>query len=161
MDIYKPTDEQQNQFIWKDPLPSIIDFGRNLRRMGLVNVVELGCRVGGHAIGLSELGLNVTAVDRNKTNLNIVSGRALSKQCKIETIHQASTRLPFEDNTVHAFVTSTEIHHSSPSKAKEMVNEMYRTLIPGGRIIVAVGDMLTQLIQYSTFLAHKVLFPYQ
>ncbi len=138
MDIYKPTDEQQNQFIWKDPLPSIIDFGRNLRRMGLVNVVELGCRVGGHAIGLSELGLNVTAVDRNKNNLNIVSGRALSKQCKIETIHQASTRLPFEDNTVHAFVTSTAIHHLSPSKAKEMVNEMYRTLIPGGRIIIAV-----------------------
>lgn len=138
MDDYKPTDKQQNQFIWKDPLPCMIDFGYELRRIGLNKVVDLGCRVGGNTIALSEIGLEVTALDTSETHLRTVEGRAFDKHLDITTICQTSKSLPFEDECIHAFVTATAIHHSRPSESKKLVDEIYRALIPGGRILIAV-----------------------
>lgn len=138
MTHYKPTALQQNQFIWKDPLPCVVEFGYELRRMGLSHVVDLGCRVGGNTIALSEIGLNVTALDSSEESLRIVEGRAYQKQLTIKTIHHTLENLPFENNSVHAFVTATAIHHSKPSESKKLVDEIYRALIPGGRVLIAV-----------------------
>lgn len=138
MNDYKPTEKQQTQFIWKDPLPCVVDFGNELRRIGLTNVVDLGCRVGNNSIALSEAGLRVTALDSSKENLKIVEGRSYDKNLNITTSYIESQKLPFQDDSIHAFVTTTAIHHSKPNVAKELVDDIYRVLIPGGRILVAV-----------------------
>ncbi|MBQ9610585.1 MAG: methyltransferase domain-containing protein [Lachnospiraceae bacterium] len=148
MNNYEPTKRQQNQFIWKDPLPCIIDFGYELRRIGLNVVVDLGCRVGGNSIALAELGLEVIAYDSSELHLETVEGRAYDKHLDIKTVHQTSNNLPFEDESIHAFVTATAIHHARPCESKELVEQIYRALIPGGRVLVAV--LSTDDYRYGT-----------
>jgi len=136
LDIYEPTSEQRVQFLWKDPLPCIIDFGHELRRIGLNKIVDLGCRTGKQAIALAKIGLNVIAIDKNKENLSIVVGQAQDQ--KITTICQASNDIPLKDEEAHALVTATTIQHLTPSDSKKLTDEIYRILIPGGRVLVAV-----------------------
>jgi len=138
MSNYQPTVEQQAQFIWKEPLPCILDFGHELRRIGLNRVVDIGCRVGGNTIALAEIGLDVTALDSSMPHLDTVVGRAYDKSLDIKTFHHTSYHLPFKDESIHSFVTATAIHHSHPNESRELVSEIYRTLIPGGRVLVAV-----------------------
>lgn len=132
------SEKKQIEFIWKDPLPCIVDFGYELKRLGLNCVVDLGCRVGGNTIALSQIGLRLIALDPQKSNLDTVNGRAYDKHLEIKTIQYESGKLPFENDSIDAFVTTTAIHHLLPNESKQIVSEIHRTLVPGGRILVAV-----------------------
>jgi ubiquinone/menaquinone biosynthesis C-methylase UbiE/Fe2+ transport system protein FeoA len=135
-------------FIWKESLPCWLDFGRDLRHIGFNKVVELGSRVGQTAIVLSNLGLDVTTVDKTKENVNTIIGRAFQENCTINALLQTEERLPFDDTSIDAVITATALHHSIPGETKILANEIQRILVPGGRVGVAVVS--TEDYRYGT-----------
>lgn len=100
-------------------------------------VADLGAGTGFISEGLLKDGNSVFAVDQSEEMLAILRQK-LGHLGKIDCRQGQANQLPLEDQTVEGTFANMYLHHvESPSLA---INEMYRVLKPGGRVIITDLD---------------------
>ena len=107
-------------------------------------VLELGCGTGAYTELLAKAGVELVATDL--VSEFVQETRARLRRLKAEA-HKAyrvrradARRLPFRSSSFDAVVGNSVLHHVAP--LEECLAEIYRVLIPGGRIAFCEPNML-------------------
>ncbi len=100
-------------------------------------VLEAGCGTGRGSARLSSLGANVIALD---IGMNLVN--YTRQHCQCEPTVASVLALPFPNNTFDV-VFSTEVIEHTPNPLQSVL-EMYRTLKPGGHLVLSTPNWLWQ-----------------
>src|SRR5579863_2030177 len=112
-------------------IPRLLDLGAS------GNVLEIGCGAGGCALHLAAaLDCRITGIDLNahgiRTGERLARAQQLGDRLRF-IVHDASTRLPFNDETFHAAYSNDAFCHIRNRPA--LLLECRRVLKPGGRLL--------------------------
>jgi glycosyltransferase involved in cell wall biosynthesis/ubiquinone/menaquinone biosynthesis C-methylase UbiE len=116
------------------------------------NVLEVGGGMGTDLAQFAKHGAVVTDVDLSSGHLELAKENFRLRGLYGRFIHHDAERLPFDDGAFDLVYSNGVIHHS-PNSA-QMVQEMYRVLKPGGRVIVMVYAENSLHYWYSIVLGH-------
>ena len=120
------------------------------------HVVDAGCGVGGTAIYLaSTLGCRVTGINLSRLHLEMAEKKAQirSKEDRVSFEYaDCSSSLPFADNSVDVVVNIESARHYS--NRKRFLEEVYRILKPGGKIVASdwMARVGLKTRQYDNFI---------
>lgn len=105
-------------------------------------VLDVGCGTGHDALVLAQtVGPQgrMTGVDSSETMLQSARDRAAQSQLAIDFVAADATHLPFANASFDACLASRVLaHFHEPAQA---ITEMARVVRPGGRIVLADGDL--------------------
>lgn len=105
---------------------------------------DVGAGTGLLALPLAERVERVFALDISDAMCRHLEAKASSAQIEnIETAVGTATTLPYVDHSLDLFVSNYCFHHLSDADKERALGEAFRTLKPGGRIVV--GDMMFTL----------------
>jgi len=104
-------------------------------------ILDNGCGRGDFLRGFEKCGMEVYGTDYEKIFDGVYAG-----------INLETDKLPFEDNYFDVVFTKSVIEHIH--KPEIYLNEMYRVLKPGGRIIVMVPDWHSCMYMYYDDYSH-------
>jgi SAM-dependent methyltransferase len=103
-----------------------------LRARGAVDVLDLGCGLGRHAIRFAEAGFAVSALDRSETGLRhareVAAGAGLSIRLTVGNFDQ----IPFPDASFDVVLAFNVVYHGDEPAVRRAVDEVRRVLRPGG-----------------------------
>ena len=118
---------------WKDiPFDPLIDF--NL--LSNQNILEIGVGNGSHAQLLAQKAHSYTGIDITKYAVQSSGKRLDLLGCNGEIICMDAESMEFDDNTFDFIWSWGVIHHSS--NTQKVLEEIYRVLRPGGKVITMV-----------------------
>lgn len=102
-----------------------------------MRVLELGCGLGGLTRSLVKTGATLYMVDISPVSINYVRKniKSTGTQYKIEDAHKMS----FRNNSFDAVVGNAILHHLDLKRA---LSQIYRVLVPGGKIFFFEPNML-------------------
>ena len=123
----------------KDIRPWIIDL---LKPSINEKILDVGCGSGEQVIPFAKETKNkseIIGIDVSKKLLNLAKKEAEEKGVKIKLLrHDANNNLPFDDEYFDAVTCCFTIYHIK--KRLNLINEFYRTLKPGGRLLITGPD---------------------
>ena len=123
----------------KDIRPWIIDL---LKPTINEKILDVGCGSGEQVIPFAKETKNkseIIGIDVSKKLLNLAKKEAEEKGVKIKLLrHDANNNLPFDDEYFDAVTCCFTIYHIK--KRLNLINEFYRTLKPGGRLLITGPD---------------------
>lgn len=99
--------------------------------------LDIGCGRGEFTKGFKDLGLDVSGIDREKGDQEMLESIDVSLSNDLE-----NNAFPFEDNSFDIVFSKSVIEHfRTPDN---FIKEIYRILKPGGRIIIMTPDWQSQ-----------------
>jgi SAM-dependent methyltransferase len=98
-----------------------------------IRVLEIGCGAGNNLWFTAREGLSVSGLDASKSAIEFARKRFADEQLEADFRIGDFTDLPFEDNIFHLAINRAAITQTGRSGALRAVNEVNRTLIPGGK----------------------------
>lgn len=113
-------------------MPEVMEFDRHAGK----KVLEIGAGMGTDLAQFAVHGAKVTDVDLAAGHLAAAKENFRLRGLECEFIHHDAEELPLESNSFDVVYTNGVIHHT-PNTAF-VIDEMYRVLKPGGRVIVMV-----------------------
>jgi ubiquinone/menaquinone biosynthesis C-methylase UbiE len=120
----------------QEDLPKIV---RLFKKKGIKNVLDLGCGSGRHLVYLAKNGFEVYGIDIADYGLKIAKDwlkkEGLKANIKIGSIYK---RLPYEDNSFDAIVSTQTLHHEKIKNIRKLIKEIERILKPNGLIFITV-----------------------
>ncbi|MFH1416468.1 MAG: class I SAM-dependent methyltransferase [Elusimicrobiota bacterium] len=108
---------------------------------GKNKILEIGCGTGLMTKKLSDYGFNVTALDISPELLEKAKTRVNNKNT-IFVCADVHT-MPFESNSFEAVIGVSVLHHT---RIDEVLKEIKRVLLPGGRILFSEPNMMNPQI---------------
>lgn len=108
------------------------------------SLLEIGCGRGDVLSAFHDAGLECYGVDREQSSVDLL------KHLDVRKVDITKDRLPFEDNKFDIVYHKSLIEHLySPDSLME---ETYRVLKPGGRVIILTPDWVSQMkVFYEDF----------
>jgi ubiquinone/menaquinone biosynthesis C-methylase UbiE len=103
-------------------------------------VLDVGCGPGRLAMTFAERvspGGSVDAIDPSPEMIKLASSRAQKQEVPISFQVAFAQQLPFPDTTFDALSCTLVLHHVAEDDQRAAVEEMYRVLKPGGRLLIA------------------------
>lgn len=118
-------------------LDFILDFPENGDK-----VLDFGCG-NGRLLGLlNRKNIDYFGVDISKKLINSARNSHLGKNAQFLKISSSQTSLPFEDNFFNVIYSIAVFHHIPSEKLRlEIARELFRTLKPGGVVVVTVWNL--------------------
>ncbi len=113
-------------------MPEVMEFSQHPRK----KVLEVGAGMGTDLAQFARHGSYVTDVDLAAGHLAAAKENFRVRGLECEFVHHDAEGLPFEDNTFDVVYSNGVIHHTPNTRL--VIDEMYRVLKPGGRVIVMV-----------------------
>ena len=113
-------------------MPEVMEFSEHSDKQ----LLEIGAGLGTDLAQFALNGAHITDLDLSSGHLALAEENFRLRGLKGRFIHHDAEDLPFDDDTFDVVYSNGVIHHT-PNTA-QVVNEMYRVLKPGGRIIVMV-----------------------
>ena len=113
-------------------MPLTMEFARHRGE----RVLEIGGGIGTDLAQFAANGADVTDLDLSSGHLDLARENFRLRGLKGTFQHQDAETLPFDDGTFDLVYTNGVIHHT-PNTAR-LVDEIYRVLKPGGRVIAMV-----------------------
>ena len=120
-------------------------------------LLEIGCGLGTDLLQFARGGAVVTGVDLTPASVELVRKRFAMYGLAVEARVADAERLPFSDNSFDVVYSFGVLHHTP--NTRKAVEEVYRVLKPGGRIIimlyhrrsmhVQLGGLYTRIVQSS------------
>lgn len=116
---------------WKRLLDVQRPYRANLKRLGLKNVLDVGCGIGRNLTNLQKLGVSAIGVDHNEHS--VAEARARGH----EAVTTAEFVPRFAQNHEHfdAILISHVLEHMSLSEAVELLKFYVLYLKPGGQLV--------------------------
>ena len=95
--------------------------------------------------------VDVTGVDGDPKILKIAQSKAKAANVRIDFDQALATELPYPDSSFHRVMSTLFFHHLNRSAKAEALSEVFRVLMPGGRLIVADWGKPTGLLMRLLF----------
>jgi len=95
--------------------------------------------------------VDVTGVDGDPKILKIAQSKAKAANVRIDFDQALATELPYPDSSFHRVMSTLFFHHLNGSAKVEALSEVFRVLMPGGRLIVADWGKPTGLLMRLLF----------
>lgn len=135
-DIYK----KEGDIFTKEKIPEMYSLVARhiptLKANKVVDILDIGCGTGRHAIILAKLGYHVTAIDNSPAALEILKKK--KGKVPIRALLADMAELPFADKSFDAAVCATVIHHAKLGKVEKTIAEIHRVLRPGGLLLIDI-----------------------
>ncbi len=84
----------------------------------------------------SGAGAQVVALDLSQGMLSVTQEKSRVKASPIGLVRADAALVPFADSTFDAVVASMGLHEIGEAEATAVINEAYRVLRPGGRLVI-------------------------
>jgi tellurite methyltransferase len=123
---------EQGRADWISPEKDVMDLCGELKRRKTVNVLDLGCGVGRHALFLASQGFKVFATDASPNGLTVTEKVAREAGYQIDVRPSLMTSLPYPDNFFDYIVAWNVIYHGTPDIVMRSIGEIRRVLRTGG-----------------------------
>ena len=110
------------------------------------NCIDIGCGGGRYSLYLKDKGANVLAVDKNKEMIGEENSKVLN------FIRATMSDIPVNDNSYELVLSIGVIHNAeSLEEYKSALREMYRILVPNGKVILSVftNELISSDLTYS------------
>lgn len=101
-----------------------------------LTVLDIGCGTGNYALELARKGLKVTGIDISTGMLAKARARAARENLEINFCLADAQDLPFADNNFDIVLSVSSLEFFLD--LQRALNEAYRVLKPGGRLVVGV-----------------------
>jgi len=123
---------QKEEFRWREPHPSVVEFAKLLKARRLQRVLDLGCGTGRHLICLAKEGFEVHGTDISQTGL-AYARQWLSQEGLVAELKQSDmTVIPYPDGFFDAIISIFVIYHGTVEAMSRAIAEIHRTLKGGG-----------------------------
>ena len=97
-------------------------------------VLEVGCGLGTDLLQFARGGADVTGVDLTTQSIELAKARFAQQSLPVRALVADAEHLPFEDNSFDVVYSFGVLHHTP--NTERAIEEAYRVLKPGGRIIL-------------------------
>nr|MDO8111756.1 class I SAM-dependent methyltransferase [Candidatus Sigynarchaeota archaeon] len=105
---------------------------------GNINMWDIGCGNGRHALFLARLGVNLYASDNSPTALEMTR-KALAAERLSATFAEADMEVaPFGNTMFHGIVIWNVIQHATAEKIRRVFSTILDHLLPGGLMVLSV-----------------------
>ena len=123
------------------------------------DVLDIGCGTGTLAIMVkqSQILSNVTAVDGDKTILQIAETKTRRSGVQVNFDHALSNHLPYEHKHFDRVLSSLFFHHLSWENKQKTAQEIFRTLKPGAELHIADWGKASNVLMRGLFYLIQVL----
>jgi len=136
-DYHIDLEKKDAALLWPDDF--VIRFYKvELRNIGARRVLEIGCGAGRHVHFFRLMGLDVVGTDVAPSALDFTR-RRLAKDGLIEGVELQvadAIRIPYPEESFDAVLAWRFLHVLSPADARRCVDEIYRLLRPGGKVLL-------------------------
>ncbi|MHA1423768.1 MAG: class I SAM-dependent methyltransferase [Candidatus Thorarchaeota archaeon] len=142
----KEWDDTYKEFggIWY-PMPGLVKFSARYlkRRVGVEvytekksfsRILDVGCGNGNHVKFFAEQGFDVSGIDISEEAITIAKAWMKHLNLDANLISGDAEKLPYEDESFDVVVSNGVLDHVPFQKAKNMMSEIRRVLVPGGYI---------------------------
>jgi ubiquinone biosynthesis O-methyltransferase len=107
-----------------------------LKPMPGIEILDIGCGTGIYCLELAQLGAKVTGIDISEAMLTKARTKAARQGLEIQFFCADARKLPFQDESFDAVVSVTALEFVPD--LREALEEAYRVLRPGGRLVVGM-----------------------
>src|SRR5581483_5588066 len=113
-------------------MPKVMEFDQHRGK----KLLEIGAGLGTDHVQFAKNGALTTDLDLSSGHLEHAKRNMALRGLEGEFIHGDAESMPFEDEAFDVVYSNGVIHHTP--NTQRVVDEMYRVLKPGGRVIVMV-----------------------
>lgn len=107
-------------------------------------VLEVGCGIGTDFLQFARAGADLYGIDLSRRSIELVERRLKLYGLKGRVLNGDAENLPFKDNTFDLVYSWGVIHHTPDTQ--KAIDEIHRTLKPGGKAIVMVYHKFSLLV---------------
>ena len=99
---------------------------------------DLGCGAGRHTAALARLGYDVYATDNAPRAIELTKGRLSEFDLSADVRLADMTDCPWYPDYFHGVLSWNVLHHNRFAAIREAVSQVYRSLAPGGILMVTL-----------------------
>jgi ubiquinone/menaquinone biosynthesis C-methylase UbiE len=118
-------------------------------------ILEVGCGIGLDAIQFARNGNKLHLMDLSLNSIKIALGRLQNEGYKAVVCVGDANKLPFADNSFDLIYSFGVLHHSPDTESS--IREIYRTLKPGGQVIVMLYSKWSANMIFRTFVHNGLI----
>jgi len=106
-------------------------------------VLDVGCGDGTYAFVLSKLGAVVSGQDLGREQIEKANNRRYgpSNELKGKFVRGDARKLLFESNSFDCVLSADFFEHIDLACKREVLKEIYRVLVPGGRLVIKTPNL--------------------
>jgi len=145
------------------PNENIVRLERGYFKTGQGNVLDYGFGFGANLIYLAEKGYQVYGIDVAPSSINLTQKKLdkkkhLEKKINLQIFNEENSKsLPFQDSFFDFILCNQTLYHlGSLEKINFLLDEFYRVLKPGGKIIATVLGPKNTLCKEGTRIQENV-----
>jgi ubiquinone/menaquinone biosynthesis C-methylase UbiE len=114
--------------------------------------LDIGCGTGNYMLPFLQDFQTVYGIDINDDLLTIAKGKSKDVEDRFVLQRADAVKLPLDDGSVGAVWSVSSLHYLRGRRQYYCLSETYRVLMPGGRMVMDVGEFLEQ--HPSLWVAH-------
>lgn len=147
--------ERDQRIFWQDlsaySKEDVLGFGRRsynkMKKLGMKNILELGCGLGMDSLYFAQRGMNVIAVDFSKAAIDELKkardNEGLDKLvCRIKDFTKPWDREIYAPGSVDAVFANQSLHYFDSETTQNVLRYTHKTLKPNGILFACVFSAL-------------------
>lgn len=126
---------------WNSPAPEVYYLADNWKNKNFKTILDVGCGLGRNCIFLAKQGFDLSGFDLSEHSVNQTLQKAEAQNVKLNKfVVSDMLSFPFEDNSFDGILAMNVISHTDYEGFKKVLNEIKRTLKPGGEAYFTLGS---------------------
>ncbi len=124
--------DEETRGHWSEPEPSVQRIVPVLHERGAIDVLDLGCGIGRHALYLAEERFHVTGIDASASGIEQARKLALERGYRLSFEQGSFLDIPAEDASFDYILAWNVIYHGDEGTVRAALEEVRRVLRPDG-----------------------------
>ena len=133
-------------------LPHFVNFVK-VNKFATKHALEIGCGLGKYLVFLKEFGFRTDGIDSSQTAVKATKAN-LANDSNIINANMFEYKIP--RNKYDLIFSIATIHHGLKPSVKKVIDEIYKSLAPGGKVFITLPDIESNR-KWQTFINDKDL----
>src|SRR5574341_1137651 len=117
-----------------EPNTSVVQWADSVTPGG--TILDIGCGVGRHVLYLGKRGFRMAGVDVSPSAIKMTQYLCAERQIAFEGRVSDMSAIPWTEGTFDGVLSTSTIHHQLRAGIEQTLGEIWRTLKPGGLLMV-------------------------